>query len=121
MEDAHEKIFARMRGELTAAERMKRTSDPENQGPAYLRAWADRQVFDVRSNPAEKITGREGPEDILKMAIGLEKESVVFYLGMKNAVPERLGKARVDELIQEEMSHIGLLSKELQTLAHQAF
>jgi rubrerythrin len=119
MEDAHEKIFARMRGELTAAERMKRISEPENQGPAYLRAWADRQVFDVRSDPSERITGREGPEDILRMAIGLEKDSVVFYLGMKNAVPERLGRDRVDEIIQEEMGHIDLLSRELQTLGHQ--
>jgi rubrerythrin len=119
MEDAHEKIFARMRGELTAAERVKRVFDPENQAPAYLRAWADGHVFDVRSDPAEKITGKERPEDILKMAIGLEKDSIVFYLGMKHAVPERLGRARVDEIIQEEMSHIDLLSRELQTLSHQ--
>jgi rubrerythrin len=119
MEDTHEKIFARMRGELTAAERIKRTSDPENQGPAYLRAWADRQVFDVRSDPAERITGREEIEDIVRMAIGLEKDSVVFYLGMKDAVPERMGRSKVDEIIQEEMGHIGLLSRELQTLSHQ--
>ena len=33
MEEVHEKVFARMREELTAAERGKRTSDPENQGP----------------------------------------------------------------------------------------
>ncbi len=119
MEEGHEKVFARMRGELTAAERGKRTSDPENQGPAYLRAWADSQVFDVRNDPAERITGREGPEDVLRMAIGLEKDSIVFYTGMKDAVPERLGRARVDEIIQEEMGHIGLLSRELQTLGHQ--
>ena len=119
MEDAHEKVFARMREELTPAERMKRTPDPENQGPAYLRAWADSQVFNVRSDPAERITGGEGPEDILRMAIGLEKDSIVFYLGMKNAVPERMGKGRVEEIIQEEMRHIDLLSRELQTLSHQ--
>ena len=119
MEDAHEKVFARMREELTAAERMKRIPDPENQAPAYLRAWADQQVFDVRSDPAAKITGSEGPEDILRMAIGMEKDSIVFYLGMKHAVPERMGKARVEEIIQEEMRHIDLLSRELQTLSHQ--
>ncbi len=119
MEDSHEKIFGRMREELTAAERMKRTPDPENQGPAYLRAWADRQVFDVSSDPAKKITGRERPEDILGMAIGLEKDSIVFYVGMKSAVPERMGKSRVEEIIQEEVRHIDLLSRELQTLSHQ--
>ena len=120
MEEVHEKVFARMRGELTAAERMKRISDPENQGQAYLRAWADSQVFDVRSDPAAKLAGGEGPEDVIRMAIGLEKDSIVFYMGMKDAMPERMGKARVEEIIQEEMGHIDLLSRELQTLSHQA-
>jgi len=120
MEEAHEKVFTRMREGLTGAERMRRTSDPENQGPAYLRAWADRQVFDVRRDPTERITGREGPEEILRMAIGLEKDSIVFYLGMKKAVPERMGQGRVEDIIQEEMGHIDLLSRELQTLSHQA-
>jgi rubrerythrin len=34
-------------------------------------------------------------------------------------VPERMGKGRVEEIIQEEMRHIDLLSRELQTLSHQ--
>jgi rubrerythrin len=37
----------------------------------------------------------------------------VFYLGMKEAVPEQLGRKRLDEIIKEEMGHIRLLSKEL--------
>ena len=119
MEENHEKVFGQMREGLTAAERMKRISDPENQGLSYLRAWADRQVFDVRSDPAEKLTGREAPEVILRMAIGLEKDSIVFYVGMKDAVPERIGKGRVDEIIREEMGHIDILSRELRTLSHQ--
>ena len=50
---------------------------------------------------------------ILKAAIEAEKDSIVFYLGMKNAVPEKLGKDRIEGIIKEEMGHIRLLSREL--------
>ncbi len=120
MEVEHEKIFARMRANLSEKEREKTVPDPDDQASAYLRAWADGHVFDVRSNSAAKLTGREKVEDILQMAIGLEKDSIVFYLGMKEAIPERLGRSKVDEIIKEEMRHMGSLSRELETLRHQS-
>ena len=52
-------------------------------------------------------------EDILKSAITAEKDSIVFYLGMKEAVSEDLGSDRIDNIIKEEMGHIKLLSKKL--------
>jgi len=120
MEGEHEKIFASMRAGLSEQERKATVFDPDHQASAYLRAWADGHVFDVRSNPAQKLTGKEKVQDILQMAIGLEKDSVVFYVGMKDAVPERLGRSKIDGIIKEEMSHIASLSRELETLRHQA-
>ena len=67
----------------------------------------------------KKLTGKERVEDILRMAIGLEKDSIVFYLGMKAMVPERLGRGKIDEVITEEMGHVDSLSRELETLGHQ--
>ena len=55
-------------------------------------------------------------EDILKEAITAEKDSIVFYLGMKDLVPQALGKNRIDAVIKEEMAHIRTLSKELVAL-----
>ena len=51
--------------------------------------------------------------EILKSAIEAEKDSIVFYLGMKEAVPESLGQDRINRIIKEEMGHIRMLSKEL--------
>ena len=59
---------------------------------------------------------REIMEEVLKFAIGAEKESIVFYLGMKDAVPSNLGKNRLDDIVREEMSHIRLLSNKLVSL-----
>ena len=120
MEVEHEKIFASMRSALSEQERKATIPDPDHQASGYLRAWADGHVFDVRSNPAKKLTGKEKVQDILQMAIGLEKDSVVFYVGMKDAVPERLGRSKIDGIVKEEMSHIASLSRELETLRHQA-
>ena len=51
-------------------------------------------------------------------AVAFEKDSVVFYTTMKKLVPEHLGKGEIDTLIDEEISHIFILTqkkKELET------
>jgi rubrerythrin len=119
MEEEHEKFFARMRAELSERERRPAVPDPDDQALGYLKAWANGHVFDVRTNPAQRLQGKEKAEDILQTAIGLEKDSVVFYLGMKDAIPQRLGRSKIDGIIKEEMGHIATLSRELETLRHQ--
>jgi rubrerythrin len=107
MEIDHEKTFKAMRKDLAAAEKEATVFDPEGEAVLYLRALADTRVF------FEKEIDTSSMKNILKAAIEAEKDSIVFYLGMKEAVPEKLGKSRLDGIIKEEMGHIRLLSKEL--------
>jgi len=116
MEDEHEKVFAAMRADLSEQEREPTAMDPYGEAVLYLRGMADGQLFDVKADPSEQLTGKETMEDILTTAIGLEKDSIVFYLGIREMVPERLGKHRIDDIIKEEMGHIAVLSKELASL-----
>ena len=83
MEDVHEKVFASMRADLSKRKKEAIDIDLQDQATSYLQAWADSNVFDVRSDPVKRLTGQETIEDILKIAIDLEKESIVFYLGFK--------------------------------------
>ena len=115
-EDGHEKAFASMRHILKELERKPTTFDPEDETSLYLRAMADGHVFDVRVDPADKLTGKESAKDILQMAIGQEKNSIVFYLGIKEMVSEVMGKDKIDEIIREEMRHIGFLNKQIGAL-----
>lgn len=46
----------------------------------------------------------------VEFAIGREKDSVLFYVGLKNFVLDA-DKAKVDQIIKEEGHHIALLSK----------
>ncbi len=110
MEDEHEKTFARMRSQLTAPEKTSTVFDPQGEAAGYLKALADTRVF------FEKKVDTSSMEAILKDAIVAEKDSIVFYLGMKEAVPENMGRNKLDEVIKEEMGHIRLLSKELVSL-----
>jgi rubrerythrin len=107
MEEAHEKIFESMRAELTAAEKASTVFDPSGEASLYLRALADSRVFFAKEIDVTSMM------EILKSAIEAEKDSIVFYLGMKEAVPDKLGRDRIENIIKEEMGHIRLLSKEL--------
>jgi rubrerythrin len=117
MEDEHEKTFASMRKDLSDQDRKPTVFDPEGEAALYLRALADLSVFDEEGKPEfflpEALTDEEKTRTILRVAIGLEKDSIVFYLGMKELVPERLGKKKIDDIIKEEMGHIRLLSNRL--------
>jgi rubrerythrin len=64
----------------------------------------------------EKPTDSSSMKEILKEAIIAEKDSIVFYLGMKEFVPEKLGKDKIEQIIKEEMGHIKLLSNHLTSL-----
>lgn len=107
MEDDHEKTFSAMRKKLGQNEKAQTVFDPDNEAASYLKALADTRIF------FEKEIDTTSMQAILKAAILAEKDSIVFYLGMKDLVPEGLGQSRLDDIIKEEMSHIKLLSRRL--------
>ena len=107
IEDDHEKTFAALRVELKAAEKIQTDFDPEGESLLYLHALADTRLF------FEKEINTKSLAAILKDAIAAEKDSIVFYLGMKDMVSERMGKNQIDAVIKEEMGHIYLLSRKL--------
>ncbi len=109
MEKEHIKIFTQMRKEF--GEKQDDFLDPFEEVKAYLRAFVDGKVFSLDEDPSEKLTGHETYKDILSIAINLEKESIVFYLGIKKMIPEDFGKDKINKILDEEMQHIALLSK----------
>jgi rubrerythrin len=114
MEAEHEKVFASMRADLPDEEREPTVFDPEGEAALYLRALADLQVFGKEGEEdfilSEDLPEQERIRKILRAAVGLEKESIVFYLGIKELVPAKSGKDKIDKIIREEMGHIRLLS-----------
>ena len=117
MEDEHLKTFANMRAELSGTEIEEQVFDPDGQAQMYLRVMADGHVFDLKADPSEQLASKNTPESVLKMAIGVERDSIAFYVGLKEAVSSRAGKDKVEDIIKEEMGHIVTLNQKLQDLA----
>ena len=111
MEVEHEKTFASLQKELPVQEGREAPQDEE--AALYLRTWADGHIFDPQADPSQQLTGKETREEILRMAIGLEKDSIAFYVGIKEAIPPGWGQDKIAAIIREEMGHIRLLGQKL--------
>jgi len=107
MEDDHEKTFTDMQKTLKDEETFSATFDPDDENALYLKALADTRVFFEKEQPGNSF------KDILNCAVQAEKDSIVFYLGMKELVPPELGQSKIDDIIKEEMGHIRLLASRL--------
>lgn len=116
MEDEHQKIFAAMRTRLSDEETESPVFDPDGEAQMYLRVMADGNVFDLKADPAEKLADVETAEDLLKMAMGVERDSITFYVGLRESVPPKAGRDKVDGIIREEMKHIAVLNERLESL-----
>ncbi|MHC4479718.1 MAG: ferritin family protein [Planctomycetota bacterium] len=120
MEADHEDLFAQLQASLSEGAAPPLDYDPNADAALYLQAAAESHVFNVRREGPDVLSGLGGPREVLKKAIEFEKDSVVFFLGLKEMVPEGLGRQDVDELIKEEMSHITMLSEALERLGGDA-
>ena len=107
MEVDHIEVFEKLHQEISKKEKQKRVFDPNDESILYLQALADTKVF------YEKEIDTTSMKEILKAALLAEKDAIVFYLGLKDLVPEELGQDRIDGIIKEEMKHVTLLSNEL--------
>ncbi len=116
MEEQHEKTFAAMRSEFFSGKPEKMVFDPDGQAALYLQAVADGKIFDIKAEPSKVLPEGISVEEVLNIAIGVEKESVVFYTSMKELVKENLGKNRIDTIIKEEIGHITDLRTQLESL-----
>ena len=116
MEDKHLATFAAMQAQLDKAELESPVFDPDGQAQMYLRVMADEHVFDTKSDPVKLLANQKTPADVLKTAVGLEKDSIAFYVGLKEAVPHYAGKEKVEAIIKEEFGHIVILGQKLREL-----
>lgn len=111
-EKEHERLFARMKQQLSEQSRQASTSEPDDLLPDP-RVMAGLAVFGIRADPAEELRGRQDKTDIIRRAVEKEKNSIVFYHGLKEFILAEAGKEKIDDIIKEEMRHIVILDQSL--------
>jgi rubrerythrin len=110
MEVEHQRTFNGMRSGLSAADKKAMTFDPNNESGLYLASLANTKVFFEKDIDTSDLKG------IFKAALAAEKDSIAFYLGMKDLLPTGSGREKVEEIIREEMRHIRILGERLTPL-----
>lgn len=119
----HESVFANMKKSLGSSTKLATGGSPQpaNGGASRTeaqslsqKAMAGLAVFGIRPDPAEQFTGKETLREILRSAIEKEKDSIVFFTGLKDFLADSQDKTRIDRIIEEEMHHIKSLSQTLQ-------
>ena len=113
-ENTHIEIFSNLRKRLSQEAKNENLYDPNDEIALYLKATADNHVFIKNSNMEALAAGCTTAADILNLALSFEKDSVVFYASVREAVAAGSGKAEVEQLMHEELTHIGFITRELQ-------
>ena len=111
-EKRHEQTFARMKQQLSEQNRQEYNLGHEDFLPDP-RVMAGLAVFGIRSDPEKELHGRPNKTDILRRTVEKEKDSIIFYQGLKGFVPDEAGKEKIDDIIKEEMKHIVILDQSL--------
>lgn len=116
MEDGHRETFAQMRQDLSSEEKEVTAYDPDNEAAQYLKTMASFHGTEGKVSPTEKLTGQESMEELLRIALQAEKDSIAFYVGIKDLVSEKSGRSKVEKIIVEEMTHVSTIGAKLQQL-----
>ena len=111
MEDDHEDTFVKMRKDLMDPEIAPVIPDMDNEGALYLQAFADGKAF--ATDPEQAFADNATVADILRTAISLEKDTIVFYQSLKGYLSGKVDAEKVNSLINEEIGHILTLSTRL--------
>lgn len=112
MEKEHLDIYSQMQ-EQFKSKTEEISYDPENTAAQYLDAMASGKVFSIDEDPSEFITDATTPEQILSKAVDLEKNSIIFYIGLKDLVQSISSKHQIEFIIQQELGHIVFLNSHL--------
>jgi rubrerythrin len=109
-EEIHKSIFTKFFNNLPKEQ--PSIYDPDNETDDYLKMMASVNVFN--NNPAELdklLAGISTVQEALRLAMSFERDSIVFFVQLKNASETFSDGVSVDRLILEEAKHLRKLAR----------
>ncbi len=106
----HKARIEGLKANLPAGAWTPTVSDPEQELDLYIKMMADQHVFRSVEDLNLQLTEVKTARDALKLALQLEKDSVIFFLGMQEATCEGKDRDLLAVLIKEEQDHVRRLS-----------
>jgi rubrerythrin len=109
MEQGHAKHFENLLAKISITG-VDHSDDGKIQESSYLKALTSDRII-TRETALHKD---DDYGTILEKAMLIEKNSIVFYTGIKSVLSGRVPPSDVDLLIQEEMGHFRILNEALE-------
>jgi rubrerythrin len=107
-EKHHEKVFS----DLLAKVKDQGIENPE-EFSAYLRSIVESEFFLGKNKSLPSLEHLTTVTDAVKFAIGFERETLLYFYSLKDIVKE---KEIVNEIIEEEKSHVRWLTEYMKGL-----
>ncbi len=113
-ESRHIEVFRQMAERLSNPRQRQGDRVAQRVGSPEASVMASLAVFGIRPDPADELTGHESKLQVLRMALDKEKDSIVYYVGLKDFVAEKADKDLIDQVIEEEKKHVRILMQSLE-------
>jgi len=113
-ETTHQELFAQMREDYANELDGLGTFDPDVYMSSNAKLMAALSVFAVSSDLSKQFAGLKNPEDVLRKAIEIEKDTITFYRGLKDFARNMAAEEIIGRIIQEEKRHIKILKQSLE-------
>jgi rubrerythrin len=116
MELDHQKHFEVLKEQYASEHNDFRAYHNNPDAVGYLHTIADSHVFNTREPVTDHLRGSEPLDKIILTALNFEKDTLVYFLGLKDLIREEIARGQVDKIIYEEVGHIGELFEMLRKL-----
>ena len=109
----HKKKFETLRAQLPPESTGSTVWDPEDEMDQYIKMMAEDHVFVSSADVKSQVDKIRDAEDALKLAIEFEKDSILFFLSLDEAVTGKKDQELIKTLVKEEQEHLRRLTLEL--------
>jgi rubrerythrin len=114
----HKRKFETLLDQLPPESTTPTVWDPQNEIDLYVKMMADNHVFVSSASVKDQVARIRDARDALKLAIEFEKDSVLFFLGIEEAVSAKKDQELIKSLVKEEQEHLRRLTSELRKLSN---
>lgn len=110
----HEQVFKKLHTEIKFHQ-ASAILDFDESAEAYLKALASDYIFPADLDPKTILKPDTSIRELIDFAIRLEKDSIVFYYGLKNLLVNPSDIHQVESIIKQEFGHINQLNQMIHT------
>ena len=106
----HEKLFA----EMKATSGAPAETDQAAEAAEFIQAVVEGKIFKHRDESMARLTGESTFAEIIEMAIEMETSAMLLFTGLRQMIAGGAGGGAesIDQVIQEEMGHVRILSRQ---------